>query len=333
MNTYRFPEQNTVFTDKPYTGEFLSHVFSEIFRSPKPVTGFLKVSTSSGAFYFLFFLRSDPYAAGKFTGNKPFNITITDFFRETSLLPPDTLRLSLHETDPVLLKSMLVFLQDEPTAKVPVNLIDLEQVVRQIGDEAADALIVLEKNRLFNFYFFKSGKAALCHLADTSFTPPAELSIDEHMLLYAFHQDPPIPVVHIYRTITTEQAADAEQISRENLLAMVRDHRLPPRDLPAANVAPGPRLVTVKIVGGAQQGETFALAVPCTIGRKECDLVVNDSLVSRRHAVIREIDGQLNIEDLKSTNGTFVNGEEIHLKQISPDDTIIIGETSLTVSG
>ena len=48
-----------------------------------------------------------------------------------------------------------------------------------------------------------------------------------------------------------------------------------------------------------------------TIGRAECDVELNDPDVSRRHAVIRQVDDGLAIEDLGSTNGTFVNDRRI----------------------
>jgi len=40
----------------------------------------------------------------------------------------------------------------------------------------------------------------------------------------------------------------------------------------------------------------------------ECDIVLQSSKASRRHAKIVEKNGKWEIEDLKSTNGTFVNG-------------------------
>lgn len=56
-----------------------------------------------------------------------------------------------------------------------------------------------------------------------------------------------------------------------------------------------------------------------TLGRwEDNDVVLPDRLVSRHHAQIRLIGTQFILEDLKSTNGTFVNGERIieqHLLQ------------------
>lgn len=52
--------------------------------------------------------------------------------------------------------------------------------------------------------------------------------------------------------------------------------------------------------------------LPCVVGRSpDCDLQLELDQVSRRHARIEERDGILTIEDLNSTNGTFVNARRI----------------------
>jgi predicted component of type VI protein secretion system len=56
------------------------------------------------------------------------------------------------------------------------------------------------------------------------------------------------------------------------------------------------------------------------IGRdEECDLVIADRQVSRRHARIRLEDSQYLLEDLGSKNGTFVNGQELARPQVLQD--------------
>lgn len=63
-----------------------------------------------------------------------------------------------------------------------------------------------------------------------------------------------------------------------------------------------------------------------TIGRKAGnDLVIEDQAVSGRHARIVKIHAVYFIEDLKSTNGTFVNGTRIDRKQLKDTDVIGIG--------
>jgi pSer/pThr/pTyr-binding forkhead associated (FHA) protein len=48
------------------------------------------------------------------------------------------------------------------------------------------------------------------------------------------------------------------------------------------------------------------------VGRSaDCDLVLEDTLVSRRHARLFKKEGKVWIEDLNSSNGVFLNGKKI----------------------
>lgn len=65
---------------------------------------------------------------------------------------------------------------------------------------------------------------------------------------------------------------------------------------------------------------------PITIGRSpEADVVLLDEKVSRLHCGIRLWDGEFYIKDLKSRNGTFVNGERVDVAKIKPGDEIRVG--------
>lgn len=69
-----------------------------------------------------------------------------------------------------------------------------------------------------------------------------------------------------------------------------------------------------------------------TIGREGCDINLPDPEASRRHAVVREVDGGLAIEDLGSTNGTLVNGQRIRgITPLKAGDLLQIGNTKLRV--
>lgn len=58
------------------------------------------------------------------------------------------------------------------------------------------------------------------------------------------------------------------------------------------------------------------------------DFVVSDTHVSRYHArLVREADGILHLEDLGSTNGTYVNGIQIVKKRVTPTDTVRLGDS------
>jgi hypothetical protein len=67
-----------------------------------------------------------------------------------------------------------------------------------------------------------------------------------------------------------------------------------------------------------------------TIGRVgECDIVLADTNVSRRHAEIRREGMNFVVTDLGSTNGTRVNGVNIKERRLTDGDRIIIGNTTM----
>lgn len=66
---------------------------------------------------------------------------------------------------------------------------------------------------------------------------------------------------------------------------------------------------------------------PITIGRDQSSTVVIDSaFVSKSHAVIRYVAGQYQVEDLKSANGTRVNGQPIAMSVLVPGDVLEVGD-------
>ncbi len=67
------------------------------------------------------------------------------------------------------------------------------------------------------------------------------------------------------------------------------------------------------------------------IGRsRDCDIVLDDAGISRRHAHIRPSAQGWAIEDLHSTNGVLLNGERLHgLRQLHLGDRIELGSTEI----
>jgi hypothetical protein len=66
------------------------------------------------------------------------------------------------------------------------------------------------------------------------------------------------------------------------------------------------------------------------IGRSsELDMVLVEDMVSRKHAKITVSQGKITIEDLGSTNGTFVNGEKVKQARLKEGDRILIGTSIL----
>jgi pSer/pThr/pTyr-binding forkhead associated (FHA) protein len=68
-----------------------------------------------------------------------------------------------------------------------------------------------------------------------------------------------------------------------------------------------------------------------TIGRAVgADFIIDAALVSRVHCRVTALpDGSLEIKDLESTNGTFVNGRRIDAARLSPGDRVKVGRVEL----
>ena len=69
-----------------------------------------------------------------------------------------------------------------------------------------------------------------------------------------------------------------------------------------------------------------------TIGRAaRADFIVDGALVSRLHCRLTAGDERLEVQDLSSTNGTFVNGERVERAHIASGDRLRVGRIELTV--
>jgi pSer/pThr/pTyr-binding forkhead associated (FHA) protein len=74
-------------------------------------------------------------------------------------------------------------------------------------------------------------------------------------------------------------------------------------------------------------GRTLSISGRMTIGRESCDIVLPDPEVSRRHAAITAGESPATIEDLGSTNGTFVNGDRVQVAEVHDGDVLRFGQT------
>ncbi len=93
-------------------------------------------------------------------------------------------------------------------------------------------------------------------------------------------------------------------------------------------------VATLRIQNGPLAGQTFEVAGELVIGRDEGGVTLEDALVSRRHAVVRALHQTLEVEDLGSTNGTFVDGERLTgTKSVIDGAEIRVGTTVLEVRG
>ena len=89
-----------------------------------------------------------------------------------------------------------------------------------------------------------------------------------------------------------------------------------------AIVIPDPQYV-LRGVAGEAFGRTYHLLSPTVVGRTaECDISIDAPGLSRMHARLRPSRDGLEIEDLRSTNGSFLNGQRIAAGTARPGDEI-----------
>jgi len=101
----------------------------------------------------------------------------------------------------------------------------------------------------------------------------------------------------------------------------------PPPPRATGESATRTRIVPPKAVLRGVSGTYFGKIVPLrgrlVIGRgSDCDLVLDEPEMSRRHAVIENSGDGMFLRDLGSSNGTFVNGVQVRNAVLHPDDQI-----------
>ena len=107
-----------------------------------------------------------------------------------------------------------------------------------------------------------------------------------------------------------------------------------PAPAPTASGGKGPTRVRV-IEPAAAKGQTWDVGDEVTVGRAAgCGVpLTQDTTVSQLHARIFRRDGRLMVEDLGSTNGTFLNGKKVSAPvPLRVRDRLQVGATVLEVS-
>ena len=67
-------------------------------------------------------------------------------------------------------------------------------------------------------------------------------------------------------------------------------------------------------------------------GRRSDFIMSNDTLISRVHCRLSASEAQLVVEDLDSTNGTYVNGERVKAMRLEEGDRLRVGRSEFSVA-
>ena len=90
---------------------------------------------------------------------------------------------------------------------------------------------------------------------------------------------------------------------------------------------------TLRTITDGFDGQSFRILAGAvrTLGRATgADFIVDAALVSRVHCRLTALPGgQLEVRDLESTNGTFVNGKRVEVAQLASGDRLQVGRLEL----
>ena len=115
------------------------------------------------------------------------------------------------------------------------------------------------------------------------------------------------------------------------------ERRLAEEDIPTAESSQADtgglskeRNYAVVVVSGNEPGKLFTIKKPrITIGRIESDIELDDGKLSRQHALIAINGTTVRLQDLGSTNGTFVDEERINQVVLDDRTEFLVGDHTL----
>lgn len=95
------------------------------------------------------------------------------------------------------------------------------------------------------------------------------------------------------------------------------------------------RVLLLKILTGQEKGKEIKIKkLQVSLGRIQCDIILPDQDISRKHAVFDFAEGgKVILRDLASSNGTFVNDMRISDCVLEEKDRIRVGQTTLLYMG
>jgi len=149
------------------------------------------------------------------------------------------------------------------------------------------------------------------------------------------------------KTFSSQTVAGIGQMSARHTLVQHQNEfnkRLqnvsPPSPIDATTARGGDRpwldrgkVVSLVAIDGPLKGKVFPVVKPSVLlGRRETDIVLEDSDVSRKHCYLEVHGPTALLVDLGSTNGTFVENQKIETRQLEHMSEFRVGSTTLIFS-
>lgn len=360
MLEINIPSLKTFFSGKPYKPNFIDILFMKI--KEKRSEGFDLIQTDSDGkkkTYFIL-MDGDPFGALLIEDRSFKLLNGRDYFNLLGSLP--NMSISMYAVDPVFAKCLLAPSQGKPSFSGPVNEKDIKIKIETIKADYDENIVLLKDNDVVNFFYFKNGKGIESYF----FHPdqrPDEADITDQFLVYALSHDCSALSMEVYHKTAIHPILD-KALTPEEVSVGISNYFLKQKPKPTSlekldfdlelevePAAPAPVQAHsskepakeagaqngkgkwyLELVGGEQMGRRLVLNKPkLMIGRMKADLMLGDVKVSRQHAEIELTDQGYRFTDLASTNGSFINGQQVTTQVLKPGDLIRLGGTLIKI--
>lgn len=354
MLDIHIPVIKTYFENKTYSASFVNTLFKKLHEKREERID-LMVGESQSKRTYLVALEGSPLGAFYIEDNSFRTLGGRDYFNLLQGLPD--LLLSYYAIDPVFAKCLLTPSQNKPAYKGTIQEKDLKKKIDTIQNDPGENMILLQTPGGVSFFYFKLGRGIKSYFFQPE-QKPAENDVGSQFLVYVLSQDISLLTMEVYHnakivpllqnrltpeeisggiieffqkqkpTLTTADKLDFELDLTPPASPGVSSKEEMPTEEVVAPVRPSKGKWYLELVGGEQMGRRVVLNKPqLTIGRMKADMMLGDVKISRQHATIELTDQGFRFTDLGSTNGSFINGQQVKTQFLKAGDIIRVGGT------
>jgi len=307
-----FPAIQKLFEEKNLSIKNFDAVYNDVISAAND--GYFTILENDSAAY-LFIVGGRPYASGRAEKDGLSLLDVQDFFDAYTTI--GNASVVFYKVEKKLLLSILVYFKKRPAHKFTADMVDMEKVLNELAQKGANSIIAVSCGEKLGFCICLKGRPSFNYLPDGAY---AQEEPKDGLLLYLFAQKVCVPSIEIFDDIQMLPVHDGIS-PKEELPKSLTAHYVEKTSIPVS--VKDTKIILMhadKIIN-----QYTITKEETTIGRGAgCDIVIDNSGVSRHHAVIKEKDGTFFVEDKGSTNGTFIKGEKIGMKEIKNGDIIQI---------
>jgi len=304
MAVPRLPFSAVRLEGRPVPWDAFDDQFWTLVTDGKLEQGYFALTGDEEAAY-LFVVNGAPYGTGRFERERFRFGEVKEFFEFYRWHP--NLSLVCHQTDKGLILGLLAMFQKSPTQQFTTDMVDMQDVMNKVTARGANAIITHRTADRVGVSLFMKGKLQFNYFCEEDpASIPKEGNPLDSLVVYVYgKKEAGVVTVAIYEEPKVSAAPDAAQVKpaqRPRLTQMFGAVKAP--------AGPRPELA-VTFAGKTLERHPMVMDL-VTIGRAPGNDIRIDNLgVSRQHAALKLQEGRYVLEDLGSSNGTFVNGERV----------------------